>query len=117
MDTILSYCHYSLNDTSLEGLLPYLKDKHVGVINASVLSMGLLTGQVSSSISFWAHVGEALFYHSVQWHTDSVSRFQEREYTASLLTGSTFMASCSGGGEGSMQESCRVCKEQGHEPI
>jgi aryl-alcohol dehydrogenase-like predicted oxidoreductase len=43
VDTILSYCHYSMNDTSLETLLPYLKEKHVGIINASPLSMGLLS--------------------------------------------------------------------------
>jgi L-galactose dehydrogenase len=42
-DTILSYCHYALNDTSLESLMPYLKEKGVGIINASPLSMGLLT--------------------------------------------------------------------------
>ncbi|KAL4423164.1 hypothetical protein ABPG77_007817 [Micractinium sp. CCAP 211/92] len=45
VDTALSYCHYSLNDRSLEGLLPYLQEKGVGIINASVLSMGLLTHQ------------------------------------------------------------------------
>ncbi|HET6386705.1 MAG TPA: aldo/keto reductase [Armatimonadota bacterium] len=43
VDTILSYCHYSLNDTSLGDMLPYLKEKQVGVISASPLSMGLLT--------------------------------------------------------------------------
>lgn len=43
VDTVLSYCHYTLNDTSLEGLLPYLQAKGVGIINASPLAMGLLT--------------------------------------------------------------------------
>jgi L-galactose dehydrogenase len=43
MDTILSYCHYSLNDASLETLIPYLQQKEVGIINASPLAMGLLT--------------------------------------------------------------------------
>jgi L-galactose dehydrogenase len=43
VDTILSYCHYSLNDTSLESLIPYLQPREVGIINASPLSMGLLT--------------------------------------------------------------------------
>ncbi len=43
VDTILSYCHYSLNDSSLETLIPYLQQKEVGVISASPLSMGLLT--------------------------------------------------------------------------
>lgn len=45
VDTILSYCHYSLNDTELEGLIPYLKEKQVGIINASPLSMGLLSNR------------------------------------------------------------------------
>src|SRR5207244_10026365 len=43
VDTILSYCRYSLNDTALETLIPYLQQKEVGIINASPLSMGLLT--------------------------------------------------------------------------
>lgn len=43
VDTILSYCHYELNDNSLGGLIPYLKEKNVGIINASPTGMGLLT--------------------------------------------------------------------------
>lgn len=43
LDAILSYCHYSLNDAALADLIPYLKDKEVGIINASPLSMRLLT--------------------------------------------------------------------------
>ncbi|CAN1760673.1 L-galactose dehydrogenase [Linum perenne] len=43
VDVILSYCHYSINDSTLADLLPYLKSKGVGIINASPLSMGLLT--------------------------------------------------------------------------
>jgi L-galactose dehydrogenase len=47
VDTILSYCHYALNDTSLETLLPLLQGKNAGIINASPLSMGLLTNKTS----------------------------------------------------------------------
>lgn len=43
LDVVLSYCHYCVNDTSLGDLVPYLKTKGVGIINASPLSMGLLT--------------------------------------------------------------------------
>ena len=43
VDVVLSYCHHTLFDRTLEGLLPYLQGKGVGIINASVLSMGLLT--------------------------------------------------------------------------
>jgi L-galactose dehydrogenase len=43
VDTVLSYCHYTLNDSSLVTLLPYLQEKGAGIINASPLAMGLLT--------------------------------------------------------------------------
>lgn len=43
VETVLSFCHYELNDSSLESLLPYFAEKHVGVINASPTGMGLLT--------------------------------------------------------------------------
>jgi L-galactose dehydrogenase len=45
LDVVLSYCHYSLNDTSLEVLLPYLQRKGTGIVNASPLSMGLLSNR------------------------------------------------------------------------
>ncbi|MFD0675073.1 aldo/keto reductase [Cohnella sp. GCM10027633] len=43
VDCMISYCHYSLNDTSLLGLLPLLETHGVGLVNASPLSMGLLS--------------------------------------------------------------------------
>ncbi|KAG8368570.1 hypothetical protein BUALT_Bualt15G0059200 [Buddleja alternifolia] len=43
VDVILSYCHYGINDSTLEDLLPYLKSKGIGIISASPLAMGLLT--------------------------------------------------------------------------
>jgi L-galactose dehydrogenase len=43
LDTILSYCHYCLNDTTLAALLPRMAEREIGVINASPLAMGLLT--------------------------------------------------------------------------
>ncbi len=49
LDTILSYCHYGLNDTTLENLIPYLKEKQVGIISASPLSMGLLSNRGAPS--------------------------------------------------------------------
>ncbi|MBM7572445.1 aldo/keto reductase [Aquibacillus albus] len=45
LDVILSYCHYSLNDTSLLSLIPLLEEKQVGLINASPISMGLLSSR------------------------------------------------------------------------
>jgi len=43
VETILSFCHYELNDTSLESILPACAAHGVGVINASPTGMGLLT--------------------------------------------------------------------------
>lgn len=43
VEVMLSFCRYELNDTALAEMLPYLKDKGVGVINASPVGMGLLT--------------------------------------------------------------------------
>ena len=43
VETVLSFCHYELNDSSLESLLPYFHRHGVGVINASPTGMGLLT--------------------------------------------------------------------------
>ena len=43
VDCVLSYCHYTMLDDTLDGLIPYLQSKNVGIINASPLCMGLLT--------------------------------------------------------------------------
>ena len=45
VDSILSYNHYSINDTTLTELLPFLESKNVGIISASPVSQGLLTNQ------------------------------------------------------------------------
>ena len=43
VETVLSFCRYELNDTALDGLIPYFRQRGVGVINASPTGMGLLT--------------------------------------------------------------------------
>lgn len=43
VDSILSFCHYCLNDDALADYLDYFETHKVGVINASPFSMGLLT--------------------------------------------------------------------------
>lgn len=43
VETVLSFCRYTLNDSALGGLVPYLSAKRVGIINASPTGMGLLT--------------------------------------------------------------------------
>jgi L-galactose dehydrogenase len=43
VETILSFCRYELNDAALGDLVPWLAERHVGVINAAPTGMGLLT--------------------------------------------------------------------------
>ncbi len=43
VDTIHSYCHFCLINTTLVQLLPELAQKRTGIINAAPLGMGLLT--------------------------------------------------------------------------
>jgi len=43
VESILSFCHYCLNDDALTDYLDYFEEKGIGVINASPFSMGLLT--------------------------------------------------------------------------
>jgi L-galactose dehydrogenase len=57
VDTILSFCHYELNDDSLADLIPYLKKKGVGIINASPTGMGLLTGR---GVPAWHPAGKVI---------------------------------------------------------
>ena len=42
VDQVQSYCHHCLNDTSLDGLLPYFHEKGVAVFNSAPLAMRLL---------------------------------------------------------------------------
>ncbi len=43
VESILNFCHYSLNDTLLTDYIDFFEQHGVGVINASPLSMGLLS--------------------------------------------------------------------------
>lgn len=43
VETVLSFCHFTLNDDSLLDYLDFFEQHEVGVINASPFSMGLLT--------------------------------------------------------------------------
>lgn len=43
VDQIQSYCHYCLNDTSLLGLLPWLREKGIAIFNSAPLAMRLLS--------------------------------------------------------------------------
>src|SRR5690606_10891917 len=43
LDVVLSYNHYTLQNTMLADLVPYLKSKQVGIMNAAPFSARLLT--------------------------------------------------------------------------
>jgi len=46
LDVVLSYNHYTLQNTMLAGLIPYLQAKGVGIMNAAPFSARLLTNTV-----------------------------------------------------------------------
>ena len=43
VESILNFCHYTLNDDALTDYLDFFEQKGVGIVNASPLSMGLLS--------------------------------------------------------------------------
>lgn len=43
VESVLNFCHFTLNDDKLIDYLEYFESKNVGIINASPLSMGLLS--------------------------------------------------------------------------
>lgn len=43
VESILNFCHFTLNDDKLLDFLDYFEERGIGVINASPLSMGLLS--------------------------------------------------------------------------
>lgn len=43
VESILNFCHFTLNDDKLHDFLDYFEKRGIGVINASPLSMGLLS--------------------------------------------------------------------------
>jgi len=57
VESVLSFCHYCLNDDALVDYLDYFESKGIGVINASPYSMGLLTER---GVPDWHPAPEAL---------------------------------------------------------
>lgn len=45
VEAILSFCHYELNDDSLLSLVPDLKRRGIGIVNAAPTGMGVLTAR------------------------------------------------------------------------
>ncbi len=63
VESILSFCHYTLNDDALADYLDYFEANGVGVVNASPYSMGLLTER---GVPEWHPAPEALKRLSVK---------------------------------------------------
>ena len=61
VESVLSFCHYCLNDDALADNLDYFEQHGVGVINASPLSMGLLTRRGAPD---WHPASEAIISYS-----------------------------------------------------
>ncbi|MDR0796822.1 MAG: aldo/keto reductase [Tannerella sp.] len=57
VESILSFCHYCLNDDALADYFDYFETNEIGVINASPYSMGLLTER---GVPHWHPAPEAL---------------------------------------------------------
>ena len=57
VESILNFCHYALNDDKLGDFLDYFESNSIGVINASPISMGLLS---SRGIPEWHPAPKAL---------------------------------------------------------
>jgi L-galactose dehydrogenase len=49
VDTVLSYCHYTLLDRSLDDWVPFFAERGIAVLNASPLAMGALTARGAPS--------------------------------------------------------------------
>lgn len=45
VESVLSFCHYCINDTALEDYFDFFEERGIGIINASPLSMGLLSSR------------------------------------------------------------------------
>lgn len=57
VESVLNFCHYSLNDDKLSDFLDFFEERGIGVINASPFSMGLLTQR---GIPDWHHAPKPL---------------------------------------------------------
>ena len=51
LDVVLSYNHYTLQNTMLADLVPYLKAKGVGIMNAAPFSARLLTNAAAAALA------------------------------------------------------------------
>lgn len=57
VETVLNFCHYTLNDDRIVDFQEFFEDRGIGIINASPLSMGLLS---SRGVPEWHPAPKAL---------------------------------------------------------
>ena len=72
VETVLSFCHYCLTDSTLGAYVDYFVRHGVGVINASPLAMGVLSERGAPT---WHPASERLRHHARQ-----VARFCQRQH-------------------------------------
>jgi L-galactose dehydrogenase len=81
LDTVLSYCHYNLLNTTLDEVLtPTALEKDIGLINASALHMGVLTEKGAPA---WHPAPQRV--HSVAQQAASYCRSQGIDLTTLAL--------------------------------
>ena len=78
VESVLNFCHYCLNDTLLLDYLDFFEQNEVGVINASPLSMGLLSQRGTPD---WHPAPESL----KEACRKAVALCQERDYPIEKL--------------------------------
>lgn len=61
VETILAYCHATLQDDTLDTITPYLQERGIGIVAASALSMGLLSNRVRHCVTALRGMQDALF--------------------------------------------------------
>jgi aryl-alcohol dehydrogenase-like predicted oxidoreductase len=71
VETVLSFCHYCLNDTALQDYVPFFEEQGVGIINASPLAMGMLSERGAPD---WHPASE-----QVQEHARQAAAFCKRQ--------------------------------------
>lgn len=69
VESILNFCHFTLNDDKLLDFLDYFEERGIGVINASPLSMGLLSQR---GVPAW-HPAPASLVEACRWAVEHCS--------------------------------------------
>lgn len=78
VESVLNFCHYCLNDDALTDYLDFFEQKGIGIINASPLSMGLLSQR---GVPSWHPAPKAL----VEACTKAAAHCSEKGYPIEKL--------------------------------